>query len=377
MSQAKRARRSRSGEIKKKKEKWPGSIDEVYPEPFLTIPLQPKEKKPGQLTQKQLKQYFEEGYCVVEDFFKPEELQPCRDAIDKMVDNLAEKLYKAGKIKDKYEEDDLFHRLTKLEKEHEGSNILLFKSQKMPKAFQDLWCNDRLLNIMEQLLGPEVAGHPVWNLRTKTPNSLAMDIPWHQDSAYFSNESYDHMIATSWIPFLDTNEQNGCMQVAKNGHRKGKVAAHQCCAGPTWYVMLEEDEMEKELDVDLENDVITLPIKYGGFLLFNNLTPHRSLRNVSDNIRWSVDLRWQSPEEHWGFYEIGEGVLFRSAKNKDITPNFDKFLSVDRKEVWAKKYFKQVDASDPFDTTITGPWIGKWEVVNHNKHTDAFKPAEG
>ena len=37
----------------------------------------------------------------------------------------------------------------------------------------------------------------------------------------------------------------------------------------------------------------------------------------------------------------------------------------------------QVDMSDPFDTTITGPWIGKWEIVNHNKHTDAFKPAEG
>ena len=33
---------------------------------------------------------------------------------------------------------------------------------------------------MEQILGPEVAGHPVWNLRTKTPNSRAVDIPWHQ-----------------------------------------------------------------------------------------------------------------------------------------------------------------------------------------------------
>lgn len=34
----------------------------------------------------------------------------------------------------------------------------------------------------------------------------------------------------------------------------------------------------------------------------------------------------------------------------------------------------QKDEMDPFDTTITGPWIGRWEVVNHNKHTDAFKP---
>ena len=48
------------------------------------------------------------------------------------------------------------------------------------QSFQKLWCNERLMNIMEQILGPEVAGHPVWNLRTKTPNSRAVDIPWHQ-----------------------------------------------------------------------------------------------------------------------------------------------------------------------------------------------------
>ena len=29
------------------------------------------------------------------------------------------------------------------------------------------------------------------------------------------------------------------------------------------------------VDVDTEKDILTLPIKYGGFLLFNNLTPHR------------------------------------------------------------------------------------------------------
>jgi len=39
-----------------------------------------------------------QGYTVVEDFFSPEELQPCRDAIANMVDVLATKLHDAGKI---------------------------------------------------------------------------------------------------------------------------------------------------------------------------------------------------------------------------------------------------------------------------------------
>lgn len=33
----------------------------------------------------------------------------------------------------------------------------------------------------------------------------------------------------------------------------------------------------------------------------------------------------------------------------------------------------QVDESDPFDTTMVGPWMGQWELINHNKHTTNFK----
>ncbi|XP_060065780.1 uncharacterized protein LOC132546102 [Ylistrum balloti] len=357
------------------KTRFPGEVDEVHPAPFLTIPPQPTEKKPGQLTEAQVKQFFEEGYVVVNKFFDTKtELDPCRDAISVMVNELADKLYDAGKIKDKYEEYGLFQRLTQLEKEHPGSNILLFKSQKMPKAFCDVWSNERMLNVVEQLLGPDIAGHPVWNLRTKTPKSDAVSIPWHQDSAYFSNESYDHMIVTAWVPFLDAIPENGCMQVVKNGHRKGKVASHTCCRGPTWYVMLEEEEMEKSLDIDMKRDLETCPVEYGGFLLFHNLTPHRSLENMSTDIRWSCDFRWQSPHEHWGFYGLGEGVPMRSAENPNMKADFKKFFSFDRKEQWQKRYYRQDDVNDPFDTTITGPWIGRWEIVNHNKHTEAFKP---
>ena len=38
------------------------------------------------------------------------------------------------------------------------------------------------------------------------------------DAAYFCEKSYDHMIVTAWVPFLDTNEQNGGMQVSVGGN---------------------------------------------------------------------------------------------------------------------------------------------------------------
>lgn len=38
-------------------------------------------------------------------------------------------------------------------------------------------------------------------------------------------------------------------------------------------------------------------------------------------------------------------------------------------------YIHQVVETDHFDTTVTGPWIGRWEITNRNKHTEAFTSA--
>lgn len=43
-----------------------------------------------------------QGYVIVEDFFTSEELEPVKGAINRLVDDLAHKLYKAGKIPSKF-----------------------------------------------------------------------------------------------------------------------------------------------------------------------------------------------------------------------------------------------------------------------------------
>ncbi|KAK7104220.1 phytanoyl-CoA dioxygenase domain-containing protein 1-like [Littorina saxatilis] len=356
---------------------YPGAVEETYPEVFniKAMPAQSLEKKPGQLPEDMIKQYFEEGYVIVDSFFKKEELDACREAIEVLVDDLANMLFTGKKIKNLYKEYGLFERLTHIEKEFPGANILLHKQGKLSQAFRDLWSNPRLLNVVEQLIGPDIMGHPVWNLRTKTPQNEATTVPWHQDCAYLDSRSYNVLQPTAWIPLLDANEKNGCMQVAKRGHLKGKVATHQCCWGGTWYVQLEEDEMAKTLDVDVKKDIQLCPIPYGGMLLINNLIPHRSLANVSDQIRWSLDLRWQRPDHSVGFYELKDGILMRTKENPDMKVDWDAFDSVDRHTAATSEMQKDnfPEADDPkFDTTIQGPWMRRWEMVHMNRHTDVL-----
>ncbi|KAJ8308228.1 hypothetical protein KUTeg_013102 [Tegillarca granosa] len=349
----------------------PGYTGETYPDVFNIngMPKQPKEKKPGQLPEEMIRQFFKEGYMIVEDFFKREELDACREDIKNLVDDLAQKLYDAGKIKKLYRDSGLFERLTLLEKEFPGTNIILHKLGVMPEAVRKLWSNERLLNVVEQLIGSDIMGHPVWNLRTKTPQNEATTVPWHQDAGYLATDSYNVLQPTAWIPLLDTNETNGCLQIAVGGHKKGQVAVHQCCYGGTWYVMLEEDEMAKRLDVDLEKDLKICPIPYGGMLMFNNLLPHQSLPNLSKDVRWSLDLRWQKPQDPLGFYGLKEGVLMRSSKDPNLEIDWESFNAVDRNKKQIE-YMTGKEAEE-FDTTIQGPWMKKWEIVHVNRHVDA------
>ncbi|OWF42670.1 phytanoyl-CoA dioxygenase-like [Mizuhopecten yessoensis] len=356
-----------------------GIVDEVHPEVFdiRAMPPQPKEKKSGQLSDSKIKQFFEEGYLIVEDFFSKAELDAVRVATENLVEKLAQKLHSAGKIKHLYKEYGLFERLTKIETEFPGANVILHKTGELPQAYRDLWSNDRLLNVIEQLIGPDIASSPVWNLRTKTPRNEATVVPWHQDSAYFDNDSYKVLVPTAWIPLLDTDEFNGGMQVAKGAHSAGKIATHQCCYGGTWYVMLEEEEMVKSLGVDITRDLVTCPIPYGGFLLFNNATPHRSLPNLSKQVRWALDLRWQRPDKPYGLWDMKDGVMMRSSSDPHVKIDWDAFVAVDRTAL-QKDSVKDLDIEcDPeFDTTIQGPWMKKWDIVHMNQHTKRHEQME-
>ncbi|XP_019644504.1 PREDICTED: phytanoyl-CoA dioxygenase-like isoform X1 [Branchiostoma belcheri] len=347
----------------RKKPAPPASCPQVY----LTPPPQPRDKKPGQLSKAQVDQYFRDGYLVVTDFFPPEELQPVREAVEERVDHLAQTLYRAGKIKDKHEEAGLFQRLTLLNEEFPGAAVVLVKSRRnMPKAFRDLWSHERLLNAVEQLIGPDIAGHQVWNLRSKTPTNEALTVPWHQDNAYLLPDCLGTLQPTAWIPLLDATKKNGCMQVLKGGHRKGITATHTCCAGGTWYVEVSAEEMEKTLGCDMERDLVTCEVPYGGVLFLNNCIPHRSLENYSDEIRWSLDLRWQDPNKPSGFWGEKDLVLMRTAKDPGYKPRWEEFLHDEGEEEDGK-----VNPAD-LEPTIQGPWMLRWEIVHHNRHTKAL-----
>lgn len=66
-----------------------------------------------------------------------------------------------------HENEGFYQRLTAIEAEFPGAAVLIHKRGVLPAEISALWSCDTLLRIAKQLLGPDVAGHPVWNLRSK------------------------------------------------------------------------------------------------------------------------------------------------------------------------------------------------------------------
>ena len=77
------------------------------------------------------------------------------------------------------------------------------------------------------------SGHPVWNLRTKTPNNEQTTVPWHQDNAYLDPSALHTLQPTAWVPLIDANVENGCMQASWLGRMYGVRVGGKVCTVST------------------------------------------------------------------------------------------------------------------------------------------------
>ena len=87
---------------------------------------------------------------------------------------------------------------------------------------------------------------------------------------------------TAWFPLLDAPVEAGPLTIIPYSHRDG-LRTH-CPGGPGGLAIPQQLlEMEQSLPI---------PLKRGDVLFLHRRTCHASLSNVSENIRWSFDLRY-------------------------------------------------------------------------------------
>lgn len=257
------------------------------------------------LTASQRERFDTEGYLLVNEVFDPvEDLQPVLSEYSEVLDGIAEGLFKQGLISSTYGGLPLIQRLIAVCAES-GRNFPQNFDFSLPQknitnetpihlgpAIFGILTHGRLLDLVEDIMGPEIYSNPVQHIRFKLPrhaiqqgsgNSLVDNVPWHQDNGVIMPEADESTILTAWMPLTPATTFNGCLQVVPRSHQKGLVP--HCPNGgntgiPTQLVA--------------ENEAVAVPMKPGSVLLMNQRTVHASLENKSsDDVRISMDLRFQ------------------------------------------------------------------------------------
>ncbi len=258
------------------------------------------------LTTAQRQQFDDEGYVVVDDVLDSvRDIGPVLSEYEGVLDEIARSLEAQGVIASLYHELRFPERLIRICVES-GRNFPQHFDFSLPQknvradtpfhvgpAVFNLLTNPRLLDIAEEIIGPEVYSNPVQHIRMKLPppavskdggyNGLISRIPWHQDNGVLLPEADEATILTIWAPITEATIENGCLQVIPASHRKDLVA--HC---PTEQGLTIPDKLLPT------QAAVPLPMRPGSLLLMTQRTMHSSLDNVSqDDVRISFDLRYQ------------------------------------------------------------------------------------
>ncbi|WP_152395585.1 phytanoyl-CoA dioxygenase family protein [Paenibacillus guangzhouensis] len=274
----------------------------------------------GSLTEKQREFYHNEGYLILEDLLNEEDMMAPKEAMQTKVQWIADALASAGLITDKLEHRPFPYRLAELFQGLTSEDFLQFGRSwrdRLP-GYYHLMSNPKIVDAVESLIGGEIFSNPVYNVRPKVPGVAAGAVPWHQDKSYWPDANANPVI-TVWLSFIDATLENGCLHLKpKTQHSKVLDWHHEKHTG-TGYTALHDHQLGRQ-------KTVALPVRAGTAILFNDRLLHMSTPNLSDHVRWSVDLRYQ-PTDQDPMPQHGAGFLVRSREFPDRVATLEDWMA--------------------------------------------------
>ena len=275
------------------------------------------------LNEAQIEQFDDEGYLVVENLVDAATLASVRREYAARMNELYAGWRQAGRLPGEAERVDFWGKLEHCIQAgfdwYQPFDISLPHADidedtpmHIGPAVFDLVTHGRILDLVEDLIGPEITSNPIQHVRIKPPqNAVPQDenrahviaTDWHQDMGVTNVEADSTNFVTVWLAITDATIENGCLQVAPGS---GRGLLPHCASRQ---VGLAAPYIPKD-------EAIPTPVKAGGAVIFHPLTPHASLPNVSDEFRWSFDLRYNVTGQATGRSQFPEFVA-RSRKDPE------------------------------------------------------------
>jgi ectoine hydroxylase-related dioxygenase (phytanoyl-CoA dioxygenase family) len=290
------------------------------------------------LSPEQRRRFDEEGFLVVENVLDPErEIAPVIAEYNRVLTAIADELVAKGELSSTYSHLPFEERLVQICDES-GRNFPSHFDIALPQrgikydtpmhhgpAVFDFLTAPRLLDLVEDIVGPEIYSNPVQHIRMKLPpravaregfSGLVSAVPWHQDNGVVLPEADGTDMLTVWAPLTRATADNGCLQVIPGSHRDGLTTHCPSPKGvgiPTKLIALDRS--------------VALEMEPGSVLLIHKQTVHGSLENVTeDEVRISLDLRYHPVGQPTGRPEFPGFVARSQAEPTSVLRDADRWI---------------------------------------------------
>ncbi len=276
---------------------------------------------PRSLSRDELDRYADQGFLIVEDVLGDADFAPVEAAYEQLVDSIARRHLAEGLITSAAEGEGFTTRLARIEEQLSDSEATVHKREldimeaRLPEMFAFCF-NANLLAPVESIVGPEITLSPIQHLRPYTPRRgerQPMQVPWHQDQGVTREEADASQILTVWIPLVDVDTTNGCLQVLPGVNKLGLL------------------QHEREGGTHIKHSLMPDAVPYdcvmrrGDLLMMSAYTPHHGHQNRSDRVRWSMDLRFQKTGTPTGRPDFPAVVVQSRSDPDSVQDDYDEW----------------------------------------------------
>jgi len=233
-------------------------------------------KPASELSPSEQKIYYEDqGYLVFPQLLSGEELARLRAA-------LAEVLREADGLT---ESNDKFS----VTQGDDGTWSVrrIFNPIAHHQAFADLILNPKILDVVENLIGPNIQLHHT-KLNLKPPSNPQARFEWHQDYPFFPHTNFDLLAVMIYLD--DSTEENGCIRIIPGSHKWG----------PRNHLFAKDGAFSSQLEdksvVEDPTRWLKVPVPAGGMELHHCNMLHSSTANRGAKPRSAIVIQYRAAD---------------------------------------------------------------------------------
>jgi len=213
------------------------------------------------ITEEQHQLFQEQGYVLLDDVFRREEMDELAGHIEGFVERHEKALREQGGTEGISRAGEIAFTAFLAEQDE---NIRAFV--KRPE----------FVAIATQMLGLDIDLY--WNQSVFKGPDGTKEFPWHQDDGYTPVDPSPYL--TLWLAVNDATEENGCISVLPGAHKNGLVPHEPSPIGLVCY------------SSDAPDQGVRVPVPAGSIAAFTSLTFHKSGPNHTDGWRKAYVIQY-------------------------------------------------------------------------------------